>query len=66
MFAEMAQQTLEIEGIHSIIKAPDYGFPGAAAGGGVDLFSGQGVDLYTSEEDAKKAEELVREQYDGI
>ncbi|MBI4810052.1 MAG: hypothetical protein HY800_01115 [Ignavibacteriales bacterium] len=49
-----------------MIKAPDYGFPGAAAGGGSDLFSGHGADLYTSEEDAKRAEDIVREQYDGM
>lgn len=64
--AEMAQQSLEAEGIYSILKAPDYGFPGAAAGGGFDLFSGQGVDLYVEEKFAEVAEEIVREQYDGI
>lgn len=64
--AEMAQQALEARGIHSLIKAPDYGFAGAAAGGGLDLFSGSGVDLYVDEEYAATAEDLVREQYDGI
>ena len=49
MTAEMAQQTLEAKGIQSLIKAPDYGFPGAAAGGGFDLLSGSGVDLYVDD-----------------
>jgi hypothetical protein len=66
MFAEMAQQLLKAKEIPSIIKAPDYGFPGAAAGGGSDIFSGNGVDLYVEEEFAERAEEIVREQYDGI
>jgi len=64
--AEMAQQLLDAEEIPSIIKAPDYGFAGAAAGGGLDIFSGNGADLYVDEEFAERAEEIVREQYDGI
>lgn len=65
LFAEMAQQTLEAEGIPSIVKAPDYGLAGAAAGGGFDIFSGNGVDLYVEEEFAKKAEEIIRALYEG-
>ena len=66
MFAEMAQQLLEIEKITSVIKAQDYGFAGAAAGGGLDIFSGNGVDLYVEEEFSEKAEEIVRTQYNGM
>jgi hypothetical protein len=66
LFAEQAQQTLEAEGIHSMINAQDFGFPGAAAGGGLDIFSGQGVDLYVDQENAIMAEEIVREIYNGI
>lgn len=66
LFAEMAQQTLEGEGIPSIVKASDYGITGSGTGGSFDIFSGQGVDLYVSEEFAQRAEEIVREQYDGI
>ena len=66
LFAEMAQQTLEREGIPSIIKALDYGITGSGTGGSFDIFAGQGVDLYVEEEFAERAEEIVREQYDGI
>jgi hypothetical protein len=66
LFAEMAQQTLDAEGIASIAKAPDYGIIGSGVGGGNDIFMGQGVDLYVSEEDAQRAEEIVRTEYDGI
>lgn len=66
MYAEMAQQTLETEGIPSVIKAPDYGITGSGTSGGFGIFTGQGVDLYVEEEFAQRAEEIVREQYDGI
>lgn len=64
--AEMAQQLLEANGILSVIKAPDYGFAGAAAGGGTGIFSGNGADLYVEAEFVESAEDIVREQYDGI
>jgi hypothetical protein len=34
LLAEMAQQSLEAEGILSLLKAPDYGISGSGAGGG--------------------------------
>ena len=62
MFAERAQQTLEREGIHSIIQSPDAGFIGA---GGV--WSGpQGADLYVDDVDVKRARELLESLFDGI
>ena len=66
LLAEMAQQLLEAVGILSLLKAPDYGISGSGAGGGSDIFTGQGVDLYVAEENASKAEDIVRVQYDGI
>jgi len=66
MFAEMAQQLLESQGIHAVVKAPDYGITGSGTGGSFDIFAGQGVDLYVDEEFAERAEEIVREQYNGI
>ena len=64
--AEMAQQSLEAEGIISLMKSPDYGITGSGVGGGNDIFFGQGVDLYVDQEFATTAEKIVREQYDGI
>ncbi len=66
LLAEMAQQSLEAEGILSLLKAPDYGISGSGAGGGSDIFTGQGVDLYVAEENTGRAEDIVRAQYDGI
>jgi hypothetical protein len=62
IFAEQAQQTLEREGIPSILQSPDIGILGA--GGSSTL--PQGVDLFVSEEFAKKAREILTALFDGI
>jgi hypothetical protein len=62
IFAEQAQQTLEREGIPSILQSPDIGFLGA--GGSSSL--PQGVDLLVSEEFAEKAHEILTALFDGI
>jgi hypothetical protein len=62
IFAEQAQQTLEREGIPSILQSPDIGILGA--GGSSTL--PQGVDLFVSEEFAEKAREILTALFDGI
>jgi hypothetical protein len=62
IFAEQAQQTLEKEGIPSILQSPDIGILGA--GGSSSL--PQGVDLFVSEEFAEKAREILTALFDGI
>ncbi len=62
MYAERAQQTLEDEGIASILQSPDIGILGA--GGAVSLPIG--VDLYVEEKDAPRAGELLNELFDGV
>ncbi len=62
MYAERAQQTLEEEGIASVVQAPDAGILGA--GGAVGL--PQGADLYVEEEDAEEARRLLSELFDGV
>src|SRR5262249_16898586 len=54
MFAEMARQTLEQEGVLSWIRSPDLGILGTAR----DPVP-QGADLYVGEEDAMQARELI-------
>ena len=66
--AEMAKQTLEEQGIPSIVKGSGGGlgpvvFQGA---GGTTQFNGSGVDLYVQEEDVKSAKELLDSIYDGM
>jgi hypothetical protein len=62
IFAEQAQQTLEREGIPSILQSPDIGILGA--GGSSSL--PQGVDLFVSEEFAEKARAILTALFDGI
>jgi hypothetical protein len=62
MYAERAQQTLEGEGIASVVQAPDAGILGA--GGAVGL--PQGADLYVEEEDADEARRLLTELFNGV
>ena len=62
--AEMAQQTLEAEGILSMLKGDSrtglYGM-------GVGAFpASQGIDLYVADVDAERATKLLREIYDGM
>ena len=62
MFAERAQQTLEHEGISSIIQSPDAGFTGAGG-----IWSGpQGADLYVEEQHVARAHEILESLFDGI
>ena len=62
MFAERARQTLDVEGIPSIIQSVDAGFLGA--GGAIGL--PQGADLYVPGEFAERARELLNDVFDGI
>jgi len=62
MYAERARQTLDVEGIPSIIQSLDAGILGA--GGAVGL--PQGADLYVPGEYAERARELLNDVFDGI
>jgi hypothetical protein len=62
MFAERARQTLDAEGIPSIIQSIDAGFLGA--GGALGL--PQGADLYVPREYADRARDLLNNVFDGI
>jgi hypothetical protein len=62
MYAERAQQTLEQEGIHSIIQSMDTGVLGAGGVGGLI----QGVDLWVDEEDAERVKEILTDVFDGV
>lgn len=66
MYAEMAKQSLEHEGIPCVLKVTGGGILHHHSAGGTWPFTGQGVDLYVPEEFAEKAEELVRAIYDGM
>lgn len=62
MYAERARQTLDEEGIPSLIQSIDAGFLGA--GGAVGL--PQGADLYVPVRWAERASEILNELFDGI
>jgi hypothetical protein len=62
MFAERAQQTLEVEHIPSIIQSPDAGIMGAGGVWGMP----HGADLYVEDEYADRARELLESLFDGI
>jgi hypothetical protein len=62
IYAERARQTLESEGIPSLIQSIDIGFLGA---GGVAGFP-QGVDLYVPSDDADRAREILDVMFDGV
>jgi hypothetical protein len=62
MYAERAQQTLNEEGIASIVQAPDAGILGAGGVAGLP----QGADLYVEEEDAEEARRMLSELFDGV
>jgi hypothetical protein len=62
MYAERARQSLDAEGIPSIIQSVDAGFLGA--GGAVGL--PQGADLYVPSEFRSRAAELINDLFDGI
>ncbi len=62
LYAERARQSLEEDGIHSIIQSPDQGILGAGSAAGLP----QGADLYVEEEDAARARELLNELFDGV
>ncbi len=57
-FAERARQTLEEEGIESVIQSIDAGILGAGLP--------QGADLYVEEQHAERARELLNDLFDGI
>ncbi len=62
LYAERAQQSLEHEGIPSIIQGIDAGILGAGSGAGLP----QGADLYVEEENAAKAREVLEILFDGV
>jgi hypothetical protein len=62
MYAERAKQSLEHEGIISIIQSVDSGILGAGGSGGLP----QGADIYVGEEDAARAREVLESLFDGI
>ena len=62
MYAERARQTLDVEGIPSIIQSVDAGFLGA--GGALGL--PQGADLYVPVEFVERARELLNDVFDGV
>jgi hypothetical protein len=62
MYAERARQSLDAEGIPSIIQSVDAGFLGA--GGALGL--PQGADLYVPSEFRGRAAELINDLFDGI
>jgi hypothetical protein len=61
LLAEQAKQSLEVEGISSLIQSSDVGILGL---GSVGLPSG--VDLYCHEEHAERAKEILLSLFDGI
>ena len=62
MYAERARQTLDAEGIPSMIQSIDAGFLGA--GGAIAL--PQGADLYVAQEFSDRARDLLNDVFDGI
>jgi len=62
MYAERARQTLDVEGIPSIIQSVDAGFLGA--GGALGL--PQGADLYVPGEFVERPRELLNDVFDGV
>ena len=62
VFAEQAQQSLEKEGIPSLLQSPDIGILGAGASSSLP----QGVDLYVPEEFAEEALKILTALYNGI
>lgn len=68
MYAEMAQQTLEKEGIPCVVKGSGGGSGPVVlqSAGGTWPFTGVGVDVYVSDEDLPRAKELLEAIYDGI
>jgi hypothetical protein len=62
MYAERARQTLDAEGIPSIIQSIDAGFLGA--GGAFAL--PQGADLYVPREFSDRARDLLNDVFDGV
>ncbi len=62
IFAEQAQQSLDKEGIPSMLQSPDMGILGAGSSGSLP----QGVDLYVDEEYAEKAQQILTTLFDSI
>jgi len=62
MYAERAQQTLESEGIASVVQSVDAGILGAGGAAGLP----QGADLYVEEENAEEARRVLQELFDGV
>ena len=62
MYAERAQQTLDDEGIASVVQSVDAGILGAGGAAGLP----QGADLYVEEEHAEEARRLLAELFNGV
>jgi hypothetical protein len=68
MYAEMAKQLLDTEGIPCVLKGAGGGLGPVVLynAGGTWPVVGPGVDVYVPEEYAERAEELLRAIYDGM
>ena len=62
MYAERARQSLDAEGIPSIIQSIDAGFLGAGGAMGLP----QGADLYVPSEFLSRAAELINDLFNGV
>ncbi|MEW6510305.1 MAG: DUF2007 domain-containing protein [Bacteroidota bacterium] len=62
LYAERARQSLDAEGIPSMIQSIDAGFLGAGGAMGLP----QGADLYVPAEHAERAREILNELFNGV
>ena len=62
MYADRAQQTLQQEGIESVVQSPDAGIFGA----GSMASTPRGVDLYVEADRADEAKALLNDVFDGV
>ena len=62
MYAERARQSLDEEGIPSLIQSIDAGFLGAGGVAGLPA----GADLFVPRDRADRAREILNDLFDGI
>jgi hypothetical protein len=62
MYAERARQSLDEEGIPSLIQSSDIGFLGAGGAAGMP----SGADIFVAADMAERAKEILNELFDGI
>jgi hypothetical protein len=63
MYAERARQSLDEEGIPSLIQSSDIGFLGAGGAAGLPV---SGADIFVAADMAERAKEILNELFDGI